>query len=76
VLTRERLFGFAASVLDLTAQRGDPGDPHFIPLTRFIPGRFLSGPGLFGFINAYKQKVMARVTPTQLLRERESTSAQ
>jgi hypothetical protein len=56
------LFGFAAGAFDLTAQGGDPGDPHFIPLTRFIPGRFLSSPGLFGFINAYKQKVIARVT--------------
>jgi len=26
---------FAAGAFDLTAQGGDPVDPHFIPLTRF-----------------------------------------
>jgi hypothetical protein len=48
VLTRDRLFGFAAGAFDLSAQGGDPVDPHFIPLTRFTPGRFLSSPEKLG----------------------------
>jgi hypothetical protein len=56
------LFGFAAGAFDHPAQGGDPVDAHFIPLTRFTPERFLSSPGLLGFITAYKQKVIARVT--------------
>jgi ABC-2 type transport system permease protein len=46
-MLRDRLFGFAASGFDLTAHGGDPLDPHFIPLTRLTPGRFLSSPGLW-----------------------------
>jgi ABC-2 type transport system permease protein len=47
VMLRNRLFGFAASAFDLRAHGGEPLDPHFIPLTRLTPGRFLSSPGLW-----------------------------
>ncbi|HVR26709.1 MAG TPA: hypothetical protein VMU26_25695 [Candidatus Polarisedimenticolia bacterium] len=39
-----RLFGFAAGAFDLSVQGGDPVDPHFILLTRFTAGGFLSSP--------------------------------
>jgi ABC-2 type transport system permease protein len=46
-MLRDRLVGFAASAFDLRARVGQPVDPHFIPLTRLTPGRFLSSPGLW-----------------------------
>lgn len=46
-LLRNRLFGFAACAFDLRAQGGERVDPHFIPLTRLTPGKFLSSPSLW-----------------------------
>ena len=46
-MLHDRLFGFAASAFDLRVQGGERVDPHFIPLTRLTPGRFLSSPGLW-----------------------------
>jgi ABC-2 type transport system permease protein len=47
LLIKDRLFGFAADAFDLKAPNGTPIDAHFIPLTQFTPGRFLSSPGLW-----------------------------
>jgi ABC-2 type transport system permease protein len=43
----DRLGGFVAAAYDLTDKNGVPVDPHFIPLTRLTPGRFLSSPSLW-----------------------------
>jgi len=46
-LLKDRLTGFSAVAFDLRPQGGVPVDPHFIALTQFTPGRFLSTPGLW-----------------------------
>jgi ABC-2 type transport system permease protein len=46
-LLQDRFFGFAANAFDLKDKSGVPVDPHFIPLIRLAPGRFLSTPGLW-----------------------------
>jgi len=46
-LLKDRLIGFSAVAFDLKPQGGVPVDAHFIPLTQFTPGRFLSTPGLW-----------------------------
>jgi ABC-2 type transport system permease protein len=46
-LLRDRLFGFAANAFRFKTPDGASIDPHFIPLTQFTPGKFLSSPGLW-----------------------------
>jgi len=46
-LLKHLLFGFAAAAFDFTSQGKGLVDPHFIPLARLTPGRFLSSPGLW-----------------------------
>jgi ABC-2 type transport system permease protein len=46
-LLKDRLFGFAADAFNFKMPDGAPIDAHFIPLTQFTPGKFLSSPGLW-----------------------------
>jgi ABC-2 type transport system permease protein len=53
MLLRDRLLGFDEYAFNLKLPDGSSIDPHFIPLTQFTPGRFLSSPGLwFGLVFA------------------------
>jgi ABC-2 type transport system permease protein len=53
LLLRDRLFGFAEKAFEFKMPDGTSIDPHFIPLTQFTPGKFLSSPGLwFGLVLA------------------------
>lgn len=53
LLLRDRLFGFDEYAFNLKLPDGSLIDAHFIPLTQFTPGRFLSSPGLwFGLVFA------------------------
>jgi len=47
LLLQDRLFGFSGAAFDLKDKNGVPIDPHFIPLSLFAPGRFLSSPSLW-----------------------------
>jgi ABC-2 type transport system permease protein len=47
LLIKDRVFGFAADAFNLKAPDGTTIDAHFIPLTQFTPGRFLSSSGLW-----------------------------
>jgi ABC-2 type transport system permease protein len=47
LLLQDRLFGFSAAAFDLKDKNGVPIDAHFIPLSLFAPGRFLSSPSLW-----------------------------
>jgi ABC-2 type transport system permease protein len=47
LLLQDRLFGFTEAAFDLTDKNGVPIDAHFIPLSLFAPGRFLSSPSLW-----------------------------
>ena len=44
---KNRLWGFAASAFNFNLPDGSTIDAHFIPLTQFTPGRFLSTAGLW-----------------------------
>jgi ABC-2 type transport system permease protein len=46
-LLKDRLFGFAEDAFNLKGPDGAPIDAHFIPLSQFTPGKFLSSPGLW-----------------------------
>jgi ABC-2 type transport system permease protein len=46
-LLQDRLFGFSEAAFDLKDKNGVPIDAHFIPLSLFAPGRFLSSPSLW-----------------------------
>jgi ABC-2 type transport system permease protein len=46
-LLKDRLFGFASRAFNPKMPDGSPIDAHFIPLTQFTPGKFLSSPGLW-----------------------------
>jgi ABC-2 type transport system permease protein len=46
-LLQGRLWGFATGAFDLKDKNGVALDPHFIPLARLAPGRFVSSPGLW-----------------------------
>jgi ABC-2 type transport system permease protein len=47
LMLQDRLFGFSAAAFDLKDKNGVPIDAHFIPLSLFAPGRFLSNPSLW-----------------------------
>jgi ABC-2 type transport system permease protein len=46
-LLKDRLFGFASEAFNLRGPDGAVIDAHFIPVTQFTPGKFLSTPGLW-----------------------------
>jgi ABC-2 type transport system permease protein len=46
-MLKDRLLGFAADAFNFKMPDGTPIDAHFIPLTQFTPGRFLSSSGLW-----------------------------